>query len=131
MQVVTSDRENGTRRVSLVLNGESKVEQSHRDECNINSIISKYHRTGLITHLNSKPTYGDFTNSVDFHQTQNRLINAENEFMELPSDIRTRFHNDPGSFLDFMSDPDNESEAISLGLMNPPPTGGNRSSCGA
>ena len=41
---------------------------------------------------------------------------AQDMFESLPADIRTKFGNDPGRFLDFVEDPQNEEELIELGL---------------
>jgi Chlamydia-phage Chp2 scaffold (Chlamy_scaf) len=61
----------------------------------------------------------------------NAVIAADAAFMQLPADIRTRFNNDAGAFVDFCSDENNRAEAEKLGLVpatpvatNPAPEGG-------
>ena len=50
----------------------------------------------------------------------NLIVQADQAFMELPADVRLRFNNDAGSFVDFASDPDNLDEMRELGLaINP------------
>ena len=39
------------------------------------------------------------------------------DFMTLPSEIRSRFGSDPRAFFAWISNPDNTAEAIKLGLM--------------
>jgi hypothetical protein len=39
--------------------------------------------------------------------------------MALPADIRFRFLNDPGRFVDFCSDPANRDEMSKMGLLRP------------
>jgi len=120
MATVISKREsNGTRRVQFECTGPSKVEQSHRDECNINTIMAKCARTGLINQRSDVGTYGDFSSSVDYHTAQNKIVEANQAFDKLPSNIRKRFRNNPAELLDFINNEENETEARELGILNP------------
>lgn len=114
------ERENGTRRIRIDCGGESKTEQSHRDKCNINTIMKKANIQGLTPEQISRKenaTYGDFSKAEDFHSMNNRIIKAKEEFQLLPSAIRNRFSNDPGKLIEFLSDPRNKKEAQELGIM--------------
>lgn len=94
-----------------------RTKEAFKEDCDINRIMRKYAVSGVIDHLaKNVPTYGDFTTAHDYQSARNQLITAEAEFGALPSNIRKRFENDPGQFLDFMSDPENTEEAIDLGL---------------
>lgn len=117
MQIITTERENGTKRVRIKLDPESKVEQNHRERVNINSIVAKYKRTGLFPQRNDRPRYGDFTGLTDFHEAQTRIVAAEQDFLLLPAEIRNRFGNDPGQLIQFINDPENEAEARRIGLL--------------
>lgn len=93
------------------------TEQAHKDECNVNNIIRKYDRTGLITHVNKiEARFGDIT-GLDFKTMMDTVTQTTMLFNNLPSEIRNRFQNDPGKLLAFMEDPNNRNEAISLGLI--------------
>ena len=95
------------------------TEQSHKAECDVNEIIKKYDRTGLITHVSSfEAKFGDLTGH-DFQNMQNQVAQARNMFEALPAEIRNRFENDPSQLLTFMEDPSNRDEAIELGLISP------------
>ncbi len=120
MEVLTEERESGSRRVSLIGDPVSKTEQSHRKACNINTIVKKARKGQPIATNGNRPLYGDFTGSVDFHTAKNRIIQAQSDFDALPSHIRTRFRNDPAELLEFMGDPDNQEAAIELGLIPQP-----------
>ncbi len=120
MTIVRTKRSNGTRRIRIKLDEKSKVEQSHKKEVNINTLVKKYQKTGLLPHRLVKPTYGDFIGVTDYHEAQNRLIQAEKEFMMLPSEIRNRFKNDPGLLLAFVNAPENAEEAAKMGLIEMP-----------
>ena len=108
------------KRVSIsYLEAETKTKQSFRDECDINSIMARHQRTGAITHLqNHQGQYG-FASGIDFHESMNIVTKAQSMFNELPSSIRTKFENSPAKFLDFVQEPKNADELVSLGLAYP------------
>ncbi len=115
---VITQRENGSRRVALELPTESHVEQTHVGSTNINAIVRKYRKTGeLPPPRDGGEVYGDFAFAEDYHTAQNRLKEAEEQFMEMPSDLRTHFQNDPGLFFEFVNNPDNLEECRELGLL--------------
>lgn len=99
-------------------NGPGAV-QSAKRECDINQIMAKYQRTGVVTWLAKRD--GEFrdVSGVDFREALDIVIRGREVFDELPSTIRERFRNDPGEFLDFMADGKNFDEAVSLGLAKP------------
>ena len=100
--------------------GESMTKQSEKDRCDINRIVKGYQRNGVISHANgSQPSYGDAT-GVDFQEAMNLVVNAENSFMALPANVRSRFANDPAKFLEFTSNEDNLEEMYDLGLAARP-----------
>lgn len=93
------------------------TEQHHKKECDVNEIIRKYDKTGLISHVSRfEGQFGDLT-QMDFKEAQDLIINSKRMFDELPSKIRKRFDNDPGELLKFMENPDNRQEAIELGII--------------
>jgi len=96
--------------------GPSLTKQSFKDECDINNILRKYIKTGVLNASVKAQQMGDFSNVGDYHQAMNTVIAAHDAFMNLPSKIRERFDNDAGNFLAFMSDAKNEAEAVELGL---------------
>lgn len=103
-----------------------RTHQSFAKDADINNIMAKYSRTGVLGDP-SRPVrqavFGDFS-GLDFQSDMNRLMDARERFMQLPSDIRNRFNNDPGELIDFVSDPANVEEAVSLGLLSSPASEG-------
>jgi len=94
------------------------TEQAHKDQCDINKIVPKYDKTGLINHISDiEAQYGDVS-GLDFKMASDQVIGAQQSFDKLPSHIRKRFKNSPQEFLSFFDDPLNRPEAISLGLIN-------------
>lgn len=104
-------------RVTLDTGTISKTLQSPSAETDINNIMKKYEKTGLISHLAThEGKYGNFLPAVEYHEAANSLILANDMFMSLPARIRTRFENSPAKFLDFAQDPENVDELITMGL---------------
>lgn len=101
--------------------GDSLTMQSMAAECDINNIVSKYQKTGLLDHVQKHgPQYGDMSSSHDFTEAMNLVTEAQSMFEELPSSIRKKFNNDPTEFLDFVAEPENRDEMVILGLLDAP-----------
>lgn len=94
----------------------SRAKQSFAAECDINNILKKYVKTGLLPIVAKSPSFDDFSDVVDYQSAMNVVLSAQGAFAELPSKVRARFGNDPANFMSFMANPDNADEAISLGL---------------
>lgn len=109
-------------RVQMTFEGQGKTKQSFKDECDINHMMATYQRTGQMPAVNPRmKSFQDFTTVPTFHAALNQVKDAELAFSELPSNIRKYFGNDPGEMLDFLMDPENEEEAVELGLMEAVP----------
>jgi phage internal scaffolding protein len=96
----------------------TRAQQHHKDECDINVIVKRFGITGKMPVNQSEARYGDFTAAEDYHTALNRIIEAEDDFMALPAEIRTQFDNNPANLIGFLNDPANKSEAEKLGLIN-------------
>lgn len=110
-----------SKRYPFATKGKSMTHQSMSPECDINSIMKKYERTGILEHRNNfQGAYADFTDTPsDYHESMNSVIAADEMFLSLPATLRRRFHNDPGNFIDFVGNPDNRDELVRLGLATP------------
>lgn len=108
---------NGRVRVKTVNEEASMTQQQFKDQVNVNNIIRKYKQTGQISHLRgSSGVFGDFTQIGSYQEMLDKVINARNLFEQLPSELRTRFQNNPQALIDFLDNPANDEEAIELGL---------------
>lgn len=97
----------------------SRTKRAHLAECDINNILKQFRATGQITHMRANAARGMYTelpDPIEFQEALNVVLESERSFASLPSQVRSRFHNDPQEFLEFMSDPVNQDEAIKLGL---------------
>jgi hypothetical protein len=81
--------------------------QEQKDDCDINNIIEKFARTGLINHVNKhEPQFGEFAN-FDFQQQQTLIAKATQIFMQLPPKIRQQFNNSPANYIEFVKKQEN------------------------
>ncbi len=104
-------------KVSITFPKKGRTKQSFKDECDINNIMAKYQKTGALAHVNTYQQQYGFATSVDFSEAMRLVTTAQDMFDGLPSSIRTRFANDPGQFLDFVQNADNDAEMQKLGLI--------------
>lgn len=109
-------------KVKADCSGESVVQQHMKDQCDINLIMKRWQKTGVLDHV--KASGGRFIDcdGQTFVDACNLVIEAENRFMELPARVRKRFNNDPAQFIEFMDSPspDDMQEAYELGLVEEP-----------
>lgn len=97
----------------------SLTQQHFKDECDINNIIERFTRTGLLPQYPGEDMqYGDYTTSVDYHEAMTIVAQANQQFEALPSSVRDKFDNDPAKMLDFVSKKENIEESVKLGLLN-------------
>jgi len=95
----------------------TKTDTSQKAACDINNIMKKYAKTGVITHVTSAvPQFGDISHLGDYQASLNQIRHAEDLFEQLPSRVRERFKNNPADFMTFMSNSKNYEEAVTLGL---------------
>ncbi len=104
---------------------EDKTEQSHKKECDVNHILRKYAKTGVLEHVKKhEGQYADIP-AQDFREAMEIIATSKSMFEELPSEARKKFHNDTAEFLEFVQDPNNKTELHKMGLLDPnykPPT---------
>jgi phage internal scaffolding protein len=93
------------------------AQQQFREECDINTIMERFGRTGELIAPIRMPQYGDFDGVNDYHSAMNAIVEAQTAFDALPAKVRARFGNDPAEFLDFVYNEENRDEAIRLGLV--------------
>ena len=101
--------------------GHSRTKQAPHAECDINNIMQKYQKTGVLDHINHhQGDYSDFLSATSYHESMNAVLEAQNAFDSLPSSVRSRFNNNPGDFLAYVHNPNNAAEMVTLGLATPP-----------
>lgn len=110
--------------VAISFDDPTLAQQNFRDQCDINNIIARWQKTGVVQHLNNfQAKYGDVSMApTDYQEALNRVMHAESMFDALPATIRDRFKNDPAQFLAFTSNPANLDEMVALGIATRPQT---------
>jgi phage internal scaffolding protein len=95
------------------------AQQQFKDECDINNILRQFNITGQLPESTLSPKYGDFSGISDYKTALDRVIAADEEFMNLPAALRARFDNDANNLIEFLNNDENRLEAEKLGLVEP------------
>lgn len=100
--------------------GKEPAQQQFKEDCDINSIMRRFQKTGAIDHVSKyQPTYG-FASPQTYHDSMNVITYAQSMFNDLPSSVRDEFSNNPQAFLEFVQDPANADRARELGIALSP-----------
>lgn len=102
--------------------GASVTQQSFAKDADINNIMSRYAKTGVLVNpldpdSDRSPMFMDVSGIGDFQQVQDRVQAIGAAFMTLPAAVRARFHNAPAEAIDFIADARNLKESVELGLL--------------
>lgn len=101
--------------------GKGRTKQSFRDAADINTIVARYRKTGMLENLSrAQPYYADVSTVGTYADNLRKVTLANESFMMLPAALRERFENDPGQLMDFIADEANTAEAIELGILAKP-----------
>lgn len=107
------------RRFTTDPEGASMTQKHQAPDTDINVIVKRFGVTGQMpTRLNGL-NLGAFDEVFDYQTAMNAVIAADRAFLTVDPDIRARFNNDPGRFMEFALNKENEEELRQLGLWNP------------
>lgn len=99
----------------------SLTKQSHRDECDINMIVARFDKTGLLTHVRENAgQYGDVSEVGSYREAIHRVRLVEESFMQLSAVDRAKFNNDPARYLDWAATAPTEEPEDSTPVTTPP-----------
>lgn len=107
-----------------------RTRQEFAEECDVNKLMERYEKTGIISHMNPTPAQyldlGD-ASALDLMSAMNTLNAATEAFMSLPAKVRAEFDNDAMAFVEFAEKADNRDQLEEWGLLkpkdkDPPPT---------
>ncbi len=72
--------------------------QAYKEQSDINAIVEKAKRTGVLAHINNNAQfYADMTD-FDYEGAMNQIAQTNSAFYELSAELRSEFDNDPGKF---------------------------------
>ena len=106
-------------KAGLSCNDESLTQQQFKDEADINTIVNRFMKSGVLPTPVNMPQYIDYEGVFDFQTAMNTVRQADENFMRMDAKVRARFNNSPQEFLEFFGNPENIDEAIRLGLAIP------------
>lgn len=73
--------------------------QSFRDSCDINVLLTRFANGDVTALSKAQGIYGDFTHvPTSVQELQQRVVDAERLFYQLPVDIRDKFNHSPSQF---------------------------------
>lgn len=106
------------RRVTLDCDPElGLTEQSHKDRCDIGKIVRQYARDGFWNHVNpSQGAFTDLPTDLDFHSAMCMITKVQQDFDNLPAQLRQDMDNDPRTFLAFLTNPNNKERMEEYGF---------------
>ena len=103
----------------------SLTQQEFKESCDINNILAKFSVQAQALGVDpsqlmpqDQGTYGDFSNLDDFQTAQNKIAFLNDQFSNLPSDVRRKFGDDLNTFITAISDPTRIDELGDLGVWN-------------
>lgn len=113
------DRAEASRQSGISTDGmPSMAIQSEKDNCDINIIMKRFNVTKQLPPGSVRmPTYGDFSQVGDFHTAMQVVRQAEEAFAQMPSELRSKFGNDPGAFVAFCSEETEDGELVNIEAM--------------
>lgn len=110
------------KRVQLDASEGGKTRQEFADECDINVLLARYEKHGVLNHFNAgRPEYFDASNVPDLQSALDIVAKAEQAFMTLPAKVRAEFENDPVRFVAYAEDPANLERMREWNLAPPAP----------
>lgn len=96
----------------------SLTKQSMKKDSDINYIVERFQKTGVVNHVSKmEAIFGDFE-TMNYQESLNNVMRANEMFLSIPSDIRKDFDNDPEKFIEFCLDEKNKEKLVEYGLAS-------------
>lgn len=92
--------EQGRLRVQLRCDDPSLAIQSAKDETDVNRIVARFEKTGLLPQVDVIGDYLDVSEAGDYRSALDRIRDVDRVFQQLPAAARAKFDNDPALFID-------------------------------
>lgn len=115
------DRRKASLAGALVCRDKSLAQQHQKDEADINTIVKRFGITGQLPQSVYAPTYDDFDVITDYREALDAVRMANESFMKMPAEVRSRFENNAQAFVEFCSDSRNKEEMKKMGLTTVKP----------
>lgn len=99
--------------------GPSMTRQSDLAASDINNIVKRYMREGVLPYSPRQGGYLDVSEVGDYRSAVEQVRAVEKFFGNLPAELRAKFKNDPAEFLDAVNDPDQLELLMAEGVLAP------------
>lgn len=90
------------RHYPTVNNEPSMTDVSQAVEADINVIVDRFLKRGIIPHIRNGGQYLDTTTFPDLQAATNAVVEAQDLFLQLPSWLRERFANSPQALFSYL-----------------------------
>ena len=115
-KVVVKDQQGKVLKVTTVTGTKTRVEQSHKEDLDINRMLEPVHQKGLLRHSVKFEGQMDDIPVGDFQEAMIIVAKGNTMFEELPSNLRTKFET-PENFLNVVQNPANKEMLKELGIL--------------
>lgn len=109
------------KRTALYCRDATLTQQNGKEEADINTIVNRFLKTGLVPQVPVPPTYQQFDDVFDFQTAMNVVAAGKASFEKMPADIRDAFHNNPQLFVEtidtWLAEPNSEIREKNLELL--------------
>lgn len=99
----------------------SRTKQEFKNDCDINQILKRFSRTGVVPGTIKKPAFLDCTTIPNLQDALHLMKDAEHAFMKLPAVVRKHFDNNAIAFVDYALDPKNIDQLREWNIVPPKP----------
>ena len=103
----------------------SKTDQNFKEETDVNMILAKYKVTRDPRHIGlgfdgqpvGNPQYGDYGDVGTYQEALEIVMDAQEQFEQLPAAIRKEVGNTPEGMLKWIENPANYERGVELGIF--------------
>lgn len=103
--------------VTLDCEGVGLTKQEFKESTDVNNIMKRYVKTGILPVCQQAAIYGDYTDVPSYQDAMQTVILAQEQFERLPSDLRKKLDHDPEKFLAWVEKAE-DKELVKYGLMD-------------
>lgn len=114
-------------RVASGAGGASMTQQQFAQECDINYIVKRAQRTGVIPVVSTQEMIFGTLDEDTFKQRMDKMAEIKSYFDGLPAEIRLHYQNSVNEFIAAMNTEEGIEEGRKLGIIAPASSGGTAS----